>query len=177
MKKITCFLSLSMILLASCAGDTDDSGATISGSETTVTATTGTETSTTPITEAEGSDDSTSSVPKTPSEVPEFDGSHVSPAEFAAAINNGAMVLDVGTADEYRESHIPGAVLLDVTADDFDALAGHLNKSRNYAVYCRSDDSRSEEAIERLREAGIDSAVGLDGGISAWEGDVTGEKS
>ena len=150
MKKIMCVLILGPILLASCAGGGD---APENDVATTVTST--------------GPAGSSTSAAR----VPEFDGGHVSPAEFAAAVDSGATVLDVRTPEEYREGHIPGALLLDVNADDFDALAGHLNEDTDYAVYCRSG-SRSREAIERLRDAGVRRTVGLEGGVKAWPGDV-----
>ena len=147
MKKIMCVLVLGSTLLVSCAGGGD---APENDAASTVTSTGAASSAARP---------------------PEFDGGHVSPAEFAAAVDSGATVLDVRTPEEYREGHIPGALLLDVNADDFDALTGHLNEDTDYAVYCRSG-SRSREAIERLRDAGVRRTVGLEGGVKAWPGDV-----
>ncbi|MCK7674227.1 rhodanese-like domain-containing protein [Corynebacterium pygosceleis] len=148
MKKMMCVLVLGSTLLASCAG-----GGDAPGNDAATTAT------------------SAGAAGASAARTPEFDGGHVSPAEFAAAVDGGATVLDVRTPEEYREGHIPGALLLDVNADDFDALAGHLKEDADYAVYCRSG-ARSREAIERLRDAGIRRTVGLDGGMNAWPGDV-----
>lgn len=89
------------------------------------------------------------------------------PAFRQAMARPGTVVLDVRTAQEYAEGHLPGAVLADVNAPDFGTKLAALDRSRPYAVYCRSGN-RSQAAVEVMREAGFIQVVDLTGGILAW---------
>lgn len=93
------------------------------------------------------------------------------PADFATlAEEDGVVLLDVRTPQEYAEGHLDGAVNLDVSAPDFaDGLAG-LDPQAVYAVYCRSGN-RSQTALELMAQAGLEDAADLAGGIGAWVGD------
>jgi rhodanese-related sulfurtransferase len=77
-------------------------------------------------------------------------------------------LVDVRTAEEYAEQHIPGAVNIDVYADDFvDQCLNRLDKERPVAVYCRTG-KRSASAAEQLRKAGFKKVLNLEGGIVGW---------
>lgn len=90
---------------------------------------------------------------------------------FAQEITNPAVqLIDVRTAAEYAEGHIPGAALMDVGEESFEAKIQTLDKSRPVALYCRSG-RRSKAAAERVVKAGYE-VVELDGGILSWEGAV-----
>ena len=89
--------------------------------------------------------------------------------EFEALINGQEVQLvDVRTGVEYSESHIPGAININVTDDSF---AGHadslLQKEIPVAVYCRSG-KRSRKAAELLSKKGF-KVYNLDKGILSWE--------
>lgn len=108
-----------------------------------------------------------------PAAVPAFDGSHVEADAFAAAVAAPSVtVIDVRTPEEFAAGHIPGAVNLNVEGPDFAQQVAALDQEADYAVYCRSGN-RSRAAIEYLTMAGVTHTVGLEGGIGAWEGDVT----
>ena len=47
------------------------------------------------------------------------------------------VILDVRTAAEFAEGHIPNAVNIDIFSDYFTADVSSLDKSLEYAIYCR----------------------------------------
>ena len=77
-------------------------------------------------------------------------------------------LLDVRTAEEFAESHLEGAINIDVKKQDFiDQAVERLDTTKVVAVYCRSG-RRSANAAEMLAEKGF-KAVNLEGGIIAWK--------
>lgn len=78
-------------------------------------------------------------------------------------------VLDVRTEAEYKEGHLPGALLMDVNSPDFKERVVQLDKSKTYLVYCKSG-RRSEKALKILYNAGYQNAYHLKGGYLAWKG-------
>ena len=90
---------------------------------------------------------------------------------FGAEIQKpGTQLVDVRTPAEYNSAHIPGAINIDVTADDFEQNIRVLNKKQPVAVYCRSG-RRSKTAAEILAKEGY-RVVELDGGILSWQGSL-----
>lgn len=91
-------------------------------------------------------------------------------AEFAQLLESpGVQLVDVRTPEEFAAGHIPGAVNIDVYADDFLAQClDTLDKDRELAVYCRSG-RRSKEAAGKLSKAGFKVSE-LDGGFISWTG-------
>jgi phage shock protein E len=79
----------------------------------------------------------------------------------------GVVLLDVRTPAEFAQGHIPGAVNIDVEADDFAQKIAALNKNATYLVNCRSG-KRAARACGDM--AGLDFAhvYNLEGGINAW---------
>jgi hypothetical protein len=90
--------------------------------------------------------------------------------EFAATISDSnVQLVDVRTAEEFADEHIPGAVNIDVKRDDFDELAAAgLDSGRPVAVYCRSG-ARSKVAAKRLAGKGF-TVYELDNGFMNWDG-------
>ena len=88
---------------------------------------------------------------------------------FAALMNDpNVVVLDVRTADEFKEGHLEGAVNMDQAQSDFiEKAKEELPVDRTIAVYCRSG-RRSASAAERLAAEGY-KVVNLIGGILAWK--------
>ena len=88
---------------------------------------------------------------------------------FAELMNDpNAVVLDVRTADEFKEGHLGGALNIDQAQSDFiQKVKETLTTDRTIAVYCRSG-RRSANAAERLAAEGY-KAVNLKGGILAWK--------
>ena len=90
---------------------------------------------------------------------------------FGAEIQKpGTQLVDVRTPAEYNSAHIPGAINIDVTADDFEQNIRVLNKKQPVAVYCRSG-RRSKTAAEILAKEGY-RVVELNGGILSWQGSL-----
>lgn len=79
-------------------------------------------------------------------------------------------IVDVRTAVEYADGHIPGAVNIDVNSPEFDSAITALNKEHTVALYCRSG-RRSKIAADKVASAGY-KVVELDGGILSWQGEV-----
>ena len=95
----------------------------------------------------------------------------VNAEEFARTIAQPEVQLvDVRTANEFAEGHIPDAVNMDVTADDFASQITSLDKEQPVAIYCRSG-RRSKLAAKQMSEAGYQ-VTELDGGINSWQGEV-----
>lgn len=101
-------------------------------------------------------------------------GSHFTSLEvdaFGAEIQKpGTQLVDVRTPAEYNSAHIPGAINIDVTADDFEQNIRVLNKKQPVAVYCRSG-RRSKTAAEILAKADY-RVIELNGGIISWQGSL-----
>ena len=90
-------------------------------------------------------------------------------SEFAKAVaDTSYVVLDVRTAEEYAEAHIPGTDFnIDVLEDGFKAEALKLlPKGKLVALYCRSGN-RSKNAAKILSESGYN-VVELSTGIRGW---------
>jgi intracellular sulfur oxidation DsrE/DsrF family protein/rhodanese-related sulfurtransferase len=85
------------------------------------------------------------------------------------AEKEGAKIIDVRTAAEWRSSHIAGAKLENVgKKDSFLASIAQWNKEDTYLLYCRSG-RRSQQAMELMRAAGFSTVYDLAGGMLAWE--------
>ena len=81
----------------------------------------------------------------------------------------GAVLLDVRTAGEYREGHIPGSKNLDVGSIR-NAGAVIKDKQTPLYVYCYSG-SRSYQATSALKSMGYTNVNNI-GGISGWHGKI-----
>jgi len=79
---------------------------------------------------------------------------------------SGIILLDVRTPEEYKEAHIPNAVLLPVDTIDKDAETVIPDRDAVYFVYCRSGN-RSATASAQLAEMGYKNIYDL-GGIKDW---------
>ena len=89
--------------------------------------------------------------------------------DFAAKISEpGVVVLDVRTAGEFAEGHLENAINIDVEGGQFDAGIAQLDKTKTYAVYCRSG-RRSGVAVGKMSEAGFTSLFNLNAGITDWQ--------
>lgn len=83
-------------------------------------------------------------------------------------INDGAILLDVRTEDEYNEKHIDGASLLPLDEIDNDSIAAIVSdKDSPIIVYCKSGN-RSHQALLKLQELGYSKVYDL-GAMSNWE--------
>ena len=92
----------------------------------------------------------------------------VSVDDFQHLIADSSVIrLDVRTAKEFDEGHIPNAVNIDVLQPDFFQKAlSSLPRKRTIAVNCRSG-KRSKKAAELLAKKGY-KVVELDAGFNGW---------
>lgn len=79
----------------------------------------------------------------------------------------GVVVLDVRTRGEFNEGHIANAINIDVESDSFLNEIAKLDKSKTYAVYCRSG-RRSADAVAKMSNEQFISLVNLNGGVIDW---------
>ena len=83
---------------------------------------------------------------------------------------DGYIILDVRTQEEYDEGHIPGAILIPYTEIEARAEEILTDKNRQILVYCRSG-RRSKIAAETLVELGYTNIREF-GGIIDWPYEV-----
>ena len=76
------------------------------------------------------------------------------------------LLLDVRTEEEFRVSHLHGAVHVDPGARA-EAVLSRIPKGRRVVTYC-SVGYRSSALAERLRKAGVGSVYNLEGSIFQW---------
>lgn len=79
-------------------------------------------------------------------------------------------ILDVRTLGEIQEGIIQGAKHFDVMKPDFKTLVDTLDKSKAYAVTCRSG-ARSMQAIMHMQSLGFEKLYNLEGGMMLWNGE------
>jgi rhodanese-related sulfurtransferase len=79
-----------------------------------------------------------------------------------------AIVLDVRTAEEFSQGHLPGAVLVTIGGYDFvDRVKKVASPDKPVLVYCLSG-GRSAKAIATLKAAGFSQLHELKGGVTSW---------
>ncbi|MDP5071169.1 MAG: rhodanese-like domain-containing protein [Congregibacter sp.] len=82
-----------------------------------------------------------------------------------SAVQNGALLVDVRTAEEFATGHLPGAINIP-HGEIVEGLAAlNTSKSADIVLYCRSGN-RSGIATSSLSEVGFTSATNA-GGYSA----------
>ena len=87
----------------------------------------------------------------------------------------GYTILDVRTAQEYSERHIPGAINIANESIGTEDIPELPDKDQLILVYCRSGN-RSKQASEKLVKLGYTNIVEI-GGINSWPGEtVAGDK-
>ena len=76
----------------------------------------------------------------------------------------GYIILDVRTAQEYREKHIPGAINIANESIGTEDISELPDKDQLILVYCRSGN-RSKQASEKLVKLGYTNIIEI-GGIN-----------
>jgi rhodanese-related sulfurtransferase len=79
----------------------------------------------------------------------------------------GVVILDVRTKEEFAEGHIANAININVESDTFLSQIAKLDKSKTYAVYCRSG-RRSADAVAKMSNEEFISLANLNGGVIDW---------
>lgn len=100
---------------------------------------------------------------------PEGTFSNLNAEEFDQLIRNeGVLVLDVRTPEEYAEGHIANSINIDINEKNFrEEVERRISKDHKVAVYCRSG-RRSANACSLMTEWGY-TAFNLNGGIISWK--------
>lgn len=93
----------------------------------------------------------------------------LSPTDFEGklATTKDKIVLDVRTPEEYKQSHLAGAVLVNFYDKDFKQQVAKLDKTKPVFVYC-AGGVRSGKATAQMADLGFTSLYNLDGGLKAW---------
>jgi phage shock protein E len=78
------------------------------------------------------------------------------------AATEGPTIIDVRTAEEFAESHLKGAINIDVLQPDFKNRISRLDKTKIFKVYCRSG-GRAGKASELMNSAGFKNVENLGG--------------
>lgn len=100
----------------------------------------------------------------------------VSPAAVVQRVqaNEGAILLDVRTLEEYKTLHLENALLLPVQELSAETLAdiglGETAKDKEIIIYCRSG-ARSKTAYDIMKSLGYTNIVSVAGGMVHWEED------
>jgi rhodanese-related sulfurtransferase len=84
--------------------------------------------------------------------------------QLAAALDQGAPVIDVREPAEFREGHVPGAT--NIPMGQLTARLGEIDRDRPVHVVCASGN-RSSAMADVLTANGFD-AMNFAGGTSAW---------
>jgi rhodanese-related sulfurtransferase len=79
----------------------------------------------------------------------------------------GVVILDVRTKEEFNEGHIANAININVESNTFLSEIAKLDKSKTYAVYCRSG-RRSADAVAKMSNEEFISLANLNGGVIDW---------
>ncbi|MBI1316925.1 rhodanese-like domain-containing protein [bacterium] len=92
-----------------------------------------------------------------------------SAAEFEQGLkaNKAVQLVDVRSAGEFAEGHLPNAQNIDINSGDFDQKVAKLDKTKPVYVYC-AVGGRSAKAMSKLQKMGFVEILNLDGGIKAW---------
>ena len=79
----------------------------------------------------------------------------------------GLVVLDVRTPEEFAESHLAGAININVEGSGFEEAVADMDEGAPVFVYCRTG-RRSANAIGIMQDLGFTDLYDLDGGIVSW---------
>lgn len=98
----------------------------------------------------------------------------VTPEEAKEMMDNETVtIVDVRTAEEYEEGHVPGAILLDNNTIGKEQPEELPDKDAKLLIYCRSG-KRSKAASDKLVEMGYQNVYDF-GGIIDWPYETTAE--
>ncbi len=94
---------------------------------------------------------------------------HIKAAEAARLLSSGNVtVVDVRTAEEFKEGHIKDAKNIDIMDKDFEAQVGKLDKSKPTLVHCQAG-GRSTRALKTFEKLGFTDVIHLDDGFAGWQ--------
>ena len=77
------------------------------------------------------------------------------------------VVLDVRTAEEFRDGHIKGAINIDIRQPDALSKIDKLNHNTKYIVHCRTN-RRSKTAVDHMVQSGFKTVYQIMDGYNGW---------
>ena len=86
---------------------------------------------------------------------------------FELVENDSVVILDVRTANEFKQGAIPTAINYDFYQTSFSDSLKNLNRTIPIVVYCKVG-YRSKKSSEILTKLGFTSIYNLKGGYDAW---------
>ena len=95
------------------------------------------------------------------SDVPEL----LTPADTLDAQNNGALIVDIRTAEDFKQFHIPKSINIPVL--ELSSSFDQMPLDQHIVLVCNLGRS-SLEARDILLEAGYSSVSSMEGGVMAW---------
>ncbi len=93
--------------------------------------------------------------------------------EFKAMLDQGMIVIDARTKDEYESGHIPGALHMDYYefVRYLDNVTPYLGYEEEFAIYCTGPHCEDSEMLAReLFALGYKKIAVFKGGIEGWCG-------
>ena len=94
----------------------------------------------------------------------------VSPQELIRLMNQGALILDLRSAEQFQAGHLSGA--RQMGGDSLLTAGDALKRYKEKAVVVYDDaGSASAAAVRRLNAQGFTRAAALRGGLAAWRAD------
>jgi len=81
--------------------------------------------------------------------------------------DNSWVILDVRTADEFKEGHIKGAINIDIRQPDALNKIDKLNHNAKYLVHCRTNH-RSKIAVDHMAQSGFKTVYQMTDGWNGW---------
>jgi len=94
---------------------------------------------------------------------------HVKADEAAKIIAEGKVaIIDVRTANEFKDGHIKTAKNIDIMSNDFEAQIAKLDKTQPTLVHCQAG-GRSMRALKVFEKLGFTNLIHLDEGFGGWE--------
>lgn len=93
----------------------------------------------------------------------------LSPADALRLREDGAVVLDIRSVEEYAAGHIPDAVAVQFDGSQFPNRVGLVIPPDSRLVLVVSADEQAPHVAEKLAVVGFDKVAGyLDGGMASW---------
>ena len=77
------------------------------------------------------------------------------------------IILDVRTADEFKEGHLKGAINIDIRQPDALSKIDKLDHNAKYIVHCRTNH-RSTTAVDHMVKSGFKTVYQMMDGYTGW---------
>jgi hydroxyacylglutathione hydrolase len=97
------------------------------------------------------------------------EGHPLAPRQVEQKRSEGALVVDVRTALQFDEAHIPGAVCITMLIAGFGSKLAWIAEREQELVFAGRDDADAHRAVELAASVGLQHVAGfLAGGMTSW---------